>query len=219
MLNSGHPDDERLAALAAGDIEAVDAPTLRAHVEGCSRCAEIVDDVSLLRAALAELPDVAPHRPLRLVPPVEAASDGATDSIGVWVRRLFAPVLTAGAALALVGMVGTALPGMQQGASGGAPGAAFEAQVASEAPGADEDSAEMIPFATTEAEDGTAAGGGTTLQASAPEDARDATADRALEDGSPLPAERSPWPMVLFTGVALMIGAATLRWILAGRAG
>jgi hypothetical protein len=34
-----------------------------------------------------------------------------------------------------------------------------------------------------------------------------------------LPAERSPWPMVLFTGVALMVGAALLRWILVPRAG
>jgi hypothetical protein len=34
-----------------------------------------------------------------------------------------------------------------------------------------------------------------------------------------LPAERSPWPMVLFTGVALMIGAALLRWIVVPRAG
>lgn len=219
MLNSGHPDDERLAALAAGDGDAVDAAT-REHVDGCSRCAEVVHEVSALRAVLAELPDLAPHRPLRILPPVEAARDRATDSIGVWVRRMFAPVLTAGAALAMVGMVGTALPAMQQGASGGAPDAAFEAQVASDAPGADEGATEMIPFATTEADDGTAAGGGTTLEASAPPaDARDVTADTALEEGGPLPASRSPWPMVLFTGVALMIGAVLLRWILAGRPG
>jgi len=31
-------------------------------------------------------------------------------------------------------------------------------------------------------------------------------------------AERSPWPMVLFTGVALMVVAVLLRWILAPRA-
>ena len=34
-----------------------------------------------------------------------------------------------------------------------------------------------------------------------------------------LPAERSPWPMVLFTGVALMIAVGLLRWILVPRAG
>ena len=44
-----------------------------------------------------------------------------------------------------------------------------------------------------------------------------------VDDGAtalaPAPAERSPWPMVLFTGVALMVAAALLRWILAPRAG
>ena len=34
-----------------------------------------------------------------------------------------------------------------------------------------------------------------------------------------LPAERSPWPMVLFTGIALMVAAALLRWVLVPRAG
>jgi hypothetical protein len=32
------------------------------------------------------------------------------------------------------------------------------------------------------------------------------------------PADRSPWPMVLFAGVALMIAALLTRWILAPRA-
>jgi hypothetical protein len=31
--------------------------------------------------------------------------------------------------------------------------------------------------------------------------------------------ERSIWPMLLFAGVAIMIAAALLRWILAPRAG
>lgn len=49
--------------------------------------------------------------------------------------------------------------------------------------------------------------------------------ERSTTDGdepsiaSDLPAERSPWPMVLFTGVALLIGAVLLRWILQPRAG
>jgi hypothetical protein len=34
-----------------------------------------------------------------------------------------------------------------------------------------------------------------------------------------LPAERSPWPMLLFTGVAVMIVAGLLRWVLVPRAG
>ena len=34
-----------------------------------------------------------------------------------------------------------------------------------------------------------------------------------------LVAERSPWPMVLFAGIALIIAALVLRWILVPRAG
>jgi hypothetical protein len=34
-----------------------------------------------------------------------------------------------------------------------------------------------------------------------------------------LPAERSPWPMVLFSGVALLVVALLLRWIVVPRAG
>lgn len=219
MLNSGHPDDERLSSLAAREADAVDDTALAAHVGGCSRCAGLVTDLAMLRSALAEMPDLAPQRPLRLLPPAQDER-AATDSIGLWVRRLFAPVLTAGAALAMVGMVGTALPAMQQGASGAAPDAVREAEAASGAPGADAGAAEMRTFATEEAADGsTGEGGGTTLQAPPSDERTGAAGDTLLEDGTPLPAERSPWPMVLFTGVALMIGAGLLRWILAPRAG
>ena len=38
-------------------------------------------------------------------------------------------------------------------------------------------------------------------------------------EGERLLAERSIWPMVLFAGIALMIGVALLRWILVPRAG
>jgi hypothetical protein len=219
MLNSAHPADERLAALGARDADAVDDPALRDHVDGCSRCAALADEISALRAALADLPDVAPHRPLRLLPPVEPAPE-PRDSLGTWARRLFAPVLTAGAALALVGTVGTAMPAMQQSASGGAAdGAALEAQTAASAGTGAAGAEEFAPFATEDPDGISDEGGGTTLQATAPPDARDAAADEFVADGGPLPAERSPWPMVLFTGVALMVGAATVRWILAGRPG
>ena len=219
MLNSGHPDDERLSALAAREPDAVDDTALAAHVDGCSRCADLVSDLATLRAALAEMPDLAPQRPLRLLPPVDAEAAGGGDSVGRWMRRLFAPVLTAGAALAMVGMVGTALPAMQQAATGGTPqDAALEAQVASEAP-AGGAGAETAPYATGDVADDAAGDGGTTLQAPSSGERSSAAGDALLEDGAPLPAERSPWPMVLFTGVALMIGAALLRWILAPRPG
>lgn len=222
MLNQGHPDDERLSALAARDTEATDDATLTAHVTSCDRCAAAVSELGVLRAALADLPDIAPHRPLRLLPPVEADAPNAADRLGLWARRLFAPALTAGAALAMVGVVGTALPslgGMAQ--SGGAASAPSEraALEASAAPAAADSSVGQelaAPFATEEAATGEAEGG-TTLGVE-DEAARDGLAFDA-DDADALFAERSPWPMLLFAGVALMIGAALLRWILVPRAG
>jgi hypothetical protein len=166
----------------------------------------VVADVRFLRASLAELPDLQPHRPLQLLPPVEEPQ--RADGLVTWVRRLFAPVVAAGATLALVGAVGTASPGAFQqvgsdfGADAGAERATeLEAQPSAAgapaaAPG---DDTEIMTLATPGAEeDGDEAG--------------DAS-------GTTLPAERSPWPMVLFTGVALALGALLLRWIVMPRAG
>jgi anti-sigma factor RsiW len=208
MLNVNHPDDERLSALAGGDPEATEDAALVAHLTSCDRCTELVNELGALRTSLAELPDLQPTRPLRLLPPAEDVP--AHDGLVAWVRRLFAPALTAGAALALVGMIGTTGAALQGAASGAGP----------EAYQADE------PVASAEAE-GAAGGGGT---AAAPgEDAGASASERmsTTDDGaaSPgsvvnqLPAERSPWPMVLFTGVALMVAAALLRWIVVPRAG
>ena len=214
MLNQGHPDDERLSALAAGDIEATDDATLRAHVTSCDRCADAVRELGVLRAALADLPDVAPHRPLRLLPPVEADAPSAADRLGLWARRLFAPALTAGAALAMVGVIGTAAPSLGGMASQGADSAPSERTAA-----ADSSVTQELAAPLSSGDPAGAAGeeGATTLgvddEAARDDFARDAT------DADPSFAERSPWPMVLFAGVALMIGAALLRWILVPRAG
>jgi hypothetical protein len=51
------------------------------------------------------------------------------------------------------------------------------------------------------------------------EDAMGEDGSEAAGQARGLPAERSPWPMVLFTGLALVIGALLLRWILVPRAG
>jgi hypothetical protein len=106
MQHPVHPDDERLAALAGGDPEAGGDASLRQHVSACDRCAPLVDDLASLHRALAELPDMAPNRPLQLVPPVRepAAAEGG---IG-WLRRLAGPAMAAGAGLVLVGAVGMA---------------------------------------------------------------------------------------------------------------
>ena len=99
-----HPDDERLAAYAGGDPDVLGDASLVAHVTACDRCGPLVDELALLRGALAELPDLAPSRPLRLIPPVPAPA--APAGFGSWLRRLTAPAMAAGAALILVGAVG-----------------------------------------------------------------------------------------------------------------
>jgi predicted anti-sigma-YlaC factor YlaD len=133
MLIPNHPDDERLSALASRDADALDDASLTEHVATCARCGPLVDELGALRAALADLPDVAPSRPLSLLPPVEA-DNSTVDRLGGWARRFFAPVLTAGAALALVGVVGTAAPALS-GAQSGA--AVFEAASSGEEPAED----------------------------------------------------------------------------------
>lgn len=211
MLNQQHPDDERLSALASRDDDAVADAALASHVDSCARCTDLVDELGALRMSLAELPDLRPHRALQLLPPV---ADPIADGAAGWVRRLFAPAVVAGAALAMVGLVGTAAPALDGMASGGGPavsdvGTNLDERAPAEADGADRENEEPAAsgagFAPDERE------GSVTAQESQPDDFE--TFDRDL------PAERSPWPMVLFTGVALMIGAALLRWILVPRAG
>ncbi|MDQ2674970.1 MAG: hypothetical protein M3Y40_09975, partial [Chloroflexota bacterium] len=73
MLIPNHPDDERLSALAARDDDAVADASLASHVSTCPRCTETITELGALRASLSELPDVAPDRPLRLLPPVADA--------------------------------------------------------------------------------------------------------------------------------------------------
>ena len=223
MLNSTHPDDERLSALASGDDDATTDAALSSHVTTCDRCTGLVDELGVLRASLAELPDLEPSRPLRLLPP--AAEPAGEAGIGAWVRRLFAPALTAGAALAMVGLIGTASPALQGLASGGGDSATGEVtgagadyaaesmhDAASEAPAGASD--EANPSAAIQ-EFGETDGRSAAEEASAAPLVAEDDASRATG----LPAERSPWPMVLFSGVALMVGAALLRWILVPRAG
>lgn len=203
MIRADHPDDERLAALADHDPEAAADPALASHVADCARCAEVVSDLGVLRASLAELPDVAPPRPLRLVPDAEF-EPAVGDRLGGWVRRFFTPLVTAGAALALVGAVGTAVPAIDGMASGSAGEPAMEMQRDAADGGDTGTAAEPLSSAADQGEGGAEAFGAGGAE------------DDAL---TTLPAERSPWPMVLFTGVALVAGILLLRWILVPRAG
>jgi len=234
MLIPNHPHDERLSALASGETDATADATLTAHVASCTRCTGLIDELGALRAALADLPDVAPSRPLRLLPAVESAPASAADRLGGWARRFFAPVLASGAAIALVGVIGTAAPSMSGQASGPDSGGDTFGTVAQEEAAASEAAA----AAPSDAAAGGAPAAAESLRSAAepladsgelsavtasPMAAYEAP-DRSSDEREPasapttISAERSPWPMVLFAGVALMIGALVLRWILVPRA-
>ena len=242
MLIPNHPDDERLSALASRDTDAIADAKLTEHVSSCIRCTELVDELGALRLALADLPDLPPSRPLQLVPPVEA--DHAVDRLGGWARRFFAPVLVSGAALVLVGVVGTAGPAFSGMASSGQAGAApQEAAVASSAER--DNAAPSEPVATRDlvgASDSVSApelaAGGEAAGSENPQASNEVhmfqsdgglaavdapgTDESNREEQPPsaqtdLEASRSPWPMVLFAGVALIVAALLMRWILAPR--
>lgn len=220
MLIPNHPDDERLSALASGDPEAIADSALSEHIASCVRCTETVAELGALRASLAELPDLQPHRPLRLLPPVDEPAPSRVDAVGGWARRFFAPMLTAGAALALVGLVGTTVPILGNGASGAA--AQSEAATVNSA---DREQAEATDDANVNAPEAAGAGAAATDE---PEEmlplrSEDGAAPQAYnggDAGSFTPTDDRPiWPMLLFAGIAIMIAAALLRWILAPRAG
>ncbi len=234
MLIPNHPDDERLSALASRETDATADATLTAHVDSCIRCTELIGELGVLRAALADLPDVTPSRPLRLLPAIEAAPASAPDRLGGWARRFFAPVLASGAALALVGTIGTAAPSLS-GPSADSGGAAdesitLEEPAAEAAPSGAAAGAPEVAASTADLLDASerAAAGSDQGGDTAAGDGSDDLTTLEFGDGSSsadrlaverLAAERSPWPMVLFSGVALMIAALLLRWILAPRAG
>lgn len=218
MLIPNHPDPERLSALASGETDATADSSLSAHLSTCDRCTGLLEELGAIRMSLAELPDLQPHRPLRLLPEV-ADQPAAVDRLGGWARRVFAPVLTAGAALAMVGLIGTATPALDNLAGGqdaasietddraAGPDASNVLAPAGEGTGVTADQSGTAMPLQSEADGETTAFGGD----------GDGT-DQQRESLQDAAAERSPWPMVLFGGVALMIAAALMRWILAPRA-
>lgn len=219
MLIPNHPDDERLSALASRDTDAIADATLTAHVSSCLRCTDLVSELGALRVALAELPDLRPSRPLQLLPPVEA--DHAVDRLGGWARRFFAPVIVSGAALVLVGVIGTASPSFPQMGSAAAPSAEREAAAAAPSDGAagpgtaeGGESGESLPAEASDQAEMLGSGDG--LTAAGDPRASDA-AGRDESARTRLDSSRSPWPMVLFAGVALIVAALLMRWILAPR--
>jgi hypothetical protein len=221
MMNSNHPDDELLAAFAGADPDATGDRAVSEHLAACAQCTAIVDDLRSLTAALAELPDLAPRRPLRFLPPAaQPRRARLVDRVGGVVRGIFVPALTAGAALALVGAVGTLAPSLE-GASGG--GAAFEdvEDTLQGAPSSDATAAE--PSGGDERGAAEAAGSPEPtdlyLSAVGPSPTAEAPAAEAQRAPRAAAPDQPIWPIVLISGVALIVVMVFLRWILAPRAG
>ncbi len=212
MQNAPHPDDELLAAFAGADRDALADPALTDHLAGCDRCSRIVEELSVLRSALSELPDLTPSRPLQLLPPVpEPAQRGAS----AWLRRLVAPVVATGAGLLLIGAVGTAgLLGRVSlfSAAGASPGRETSAT----------DSA-FGPVANPPASPGSQGTG--SLAAGSPsgsprQRAVDDTTGKGTDGGPPAaPAPAAPWNVLLIAGAGFVLTGVLLRYSLEPRAG
>jgi hypothetical protein len=231
MMNTNHPDDELLAAFAGADPDATGDPAVSEHLASCDRCTATIAELRSLAMALGELPDLAPHRPLRFLPPVGEPRPGFVDRLAGVVRGIFAPALTAGAALALVGAVGTfgpsVLPSAQSGGAAGQPGEAALNAEESAAPAAAEDDTRTTAEAST---DVGAESDGFTVTGMSPEPTpvvlgKSPASPSDAGDGADLsqepiaPVDRPIWPMLLFSGIALIVLMAMLRWILTPRAG
>jgi predicted anti-sigma-YlaC factor YlaD len=194
MHDQIHPDDERLAALAGADPEAVRDAALAAHLADCSRCTELVDELHMLRTALSELPDLLPSRPLQLVPTLPDAQ----PSTG-WLRRLFAPMLVAGSALVLVGVVGlTNLDVTLMPTAASFDRSRGEVGEAASPPNRDSAGDPLAP--------GTAS-------------ASEAPANGVVDLGTDEPFTPDLGVVALLTGIVLIVGALLLRFVVVPRAG
>ncbi len=218
MLIPNHPHDERLSALASGDPEAVADSALSEHVASCIRCTDTVAELGALRAALAEMPDLQPHRPLQLLPPVptrrrvpiasvagHAASSLRCSPPGPRWRSSDSSGPRARSSVDWPSRARQTRVGRSCATGRGQPadaseGYTFDGTSAGGAESAGEEPAELQPLQSEDAAEPDADSGGDTERL-------------VLTDDRPV------WPMLLFAGVAIMIAAALLRWILAPRAG
>jgi len=125
MQHSNHPEDERLAALAASEPDALADSPLVTHVSGCARCAPMVDELRSLQSALAELPDIQPPRPLRFLPAVPEPAGRGPRWLGL-LRGITGPAMAAAILLIVVGAFGSAFSNGVgfMGSAGAAPAAA-----------------------------------------------------------------------------------------------
>jgi anti-sigma factor RsiW len=212
-----HPADERLAALAGDELEARADAGLIAHVGECVRCSTLVAELRSLQTALADLPDIVPSRPLRLLPPVpepERARNGVFGTL----RRLGGPALAIGALLMVVGAFGSVGPGLLGGAAGAAPALVESASDAARAAASHQPSPSTTGRFSTDfgsPQVPVAAGVSPSPRSSADEQKSVATPSRTVapEDGAPTdlsgPAANL-YPLILLLGTALAVSGALL---------
>lgn len=237
MQNVSHPDDERLAAYAGGDADAVSDRALAEHLSTCDRCAPVVDELTLLRVALAGLPDLAPSRPLRLIPPVAPSAPQAAGPLG-WLRRLAAPAMAAGAGLVLVGAVGMSgvvgsfsgagadrLANLEASASDAevAPGESLRAVPGGQAP----ESPKLLSPTTSSDGSGRSQtpseyGYPDSMSATASSRPSEPASSRGEDDDTAFnsnPTDEQPWLTLLIAGAAIFGVSTILRFSLAPQAG
>ena len=227
MHDTPHPDDERLAAYAGGDRDALDDVSLASHVATCDRCGPMVDELSFLVGSLAELPDLAPSRPLRLIPPVRDAAPpvGARS----WLRRLTTPAMAAGAALFLVGVVGIGTTGFaglgSKSASFGTDQEAAGASEREQGPAAGGEKPSVAPDDTRGSNGFESSALPATMGSGQPGTPAPRTPQPSASDGGRMNYEtdsaspEQPWLTLLIAGVGLFGISTALRFSLAPRAG
>ncbi len=210
MHHDHHPGDERLAAFADALADEPMDRALAEHVAACGACRATVDELRSLQTALAELSDIAPPRPLRLVPPVLEPASGTG-----WVfllRRFTAPAMALAAILIVVGAVGSAAQFGATAASGAAPadmrGGAEQMPAAASAgypaSSSGNDYQALTPSAAETPVPGAVSGGDT---------------HKRLDVGqtSGGPGSGVPYGWLLGFGVVLLAGAFLARGALSGR--
>jgi hypothetical protein len=200
MQHQDHPHDERLAALAGGDPEAVADRALIAHAQTCERCRALVDELANLTSALAELPEIVPPRRLQLVPPATEASSG--PGLLGWLRTLTAPAMAVGAGLVLVGAIGLWGTAMQASAGG------IFANVGDDLSGAEAGGSPRVD------EQPAAAGSPVNPAPSGTQGAADRGPVPLTDTDTP-----APWLTLLVLGMALLLPALVLRFSISPRAG
>ena len=193
MHDQIHPDDERLAALAGSDPEAAGDAALSAHVRDCARCSTIVRELQLMQAALRELPDLLPSRPLQRIPAVPDARPARR-----WLRRIFAPALVTGTGLVLVGAIGL----LGSGAAGTPSVANFDRS--------------LTGGEAASSPEGDAFGG---PQAPVTASASEAPTNDAVDQGAREPFAPNLGMLAVLAGLILIATALALRYVVVPRAG